>query len=61
MSWTETSTKISVQLTNINSAVNGTYVELTGTRDSARKDIEWDCSNTGATADQKYYPSNCRN
>ncbi len=61
MSWVVASTQVRVQLTNINTAVDGTYVQLTGTRDTARKDIEWACTNSGAVADQKYYPSNCRN
>jgi len=61
MSWIVAATQVRTQLTNINTAVDGTYVQLSGTRDTARKDIVWACSNTGAVADQKYYPSNCRN
>lgn len=62
MTWSNAAQPVvGVFLTNINTAVNGTSVQLTGTRDSARKDLEWSCSNSGAIADQKYYPSNCRN
>lgn len=60
MTWNAGNTRIEVTLTNINTAVQGDEIYLTGTLANATaQTISWDCTFSDTTA-LKYVPSNCR-
>ena len=52
---------ISVTLgTNLNPAISGALLRLTGTANAADSTISWLCSTSAAPANYKYMPANCR-